>query len=159
MTVNLMQACECMSTQPSVNARRAWLDACAAFEDARVTCGNPDLLRMAAFLERVATALWASDSRACHLAAIHATQIARLLVAPGTLSHASRIVLASDLEGASLDLGDALDDASRPLADPTVQQIDAITGVLWSSGNDERARAAVRLQRIAVMLVESGLSA
>ncbi|CAJ4205220.1 Uncharacterised protein [Burkholderia pseudomallei] len=159
MTVNLMQACECMSTQPSVNARRAWLDACAAFEDARVTCGNPDLLRMAAFLERVATALWASDSRACHLTAIHATQIARLLVAPGTLSPASRIVLASDLEGASLDLGDALDDASRPLADPTVQQIDAITGVLWSSGNDERARAAVRLQRIAVMLVESGLSA
>lgn len=155
MTINLMQACECMSTQPSVNARRAWLDACAAFEDARVTCGNPDLLRMAAFLERVATALWASDSRACHLAAIHATQIARLLVAPGTLSPASRIVLASDLEGASLDLGDA----SRPLADPTVQQIDAITGVLWSSGNDERARAAVRLQRIAVMLVESGLSA
>ncbi|KGX96329.1 hypothetical protein Y023_5139 [Burkholderia pseudomallei A79D] len=68
-------------------------------------------------------------------------------------------MLASDLEGASLDLGDALDDASRPLADPTVQQIDAITGVLWSSGNDERARAAVRLQRIAVMLVESGLSA
>lgn len=63
MTVNLMQACECMSTQPSVNARRAWLDACAAFEDARVTCGNPDLLRMAAFLERVATALWASDIR------------------------------------------------------------------------------------------------
>ncbi|CAJ4803234.1 hypothetical protein [Burkholderia pseudomallei] len=159
MTVNLTQARECMSTQPSVNARRAWLDACAAFEDARVTCGNPDLLRMAAFLERVATALWASDSRACHLAAIHATQIARLLVAPGTLSPASRIVLASDLEGASLDLGDALDDASRPLADPTVQQIDAITGVLWSSGNDECARAAVRLQRIAVMLVESGLSA
>ncbi|WP_335661326.1 hypothetical protein [Burkholderia pseudomallei] len=62
MTINLMQACECMSTQPSVNARRAWLDACAAFEDARVTCGNPDLLRMAAFLERVATALWASDN-------------------------------------------------------------------------------------------------
>lgn len=159
MTINLMQACECMSTQPSIYTRRAWLDACVAFEDARVTCGNPDLLRMAAFLERVSTALWASDSRACHLAAIHSAQIARLLVAPDTLSPASRIVLASELEGAALDLGNALDDADRPLADSTVQQIDAITEVLWSRGNDEHARAAVRLQRIAVTLVEDGLSA
>ncbi|MCZ2897884.1 hypothetical protein MTR01_28085 [Burkholderia thailandensis] len=148
-----------MSTQPSIYTRRAWLDACVAFEDARVTCGNPDLLRMAAFLERVSTALWASDSRACHLAAIHSAQIARLLVAPDTLSPASRIVLASELEGAALDLGNALDDADRPLADSTVQQIDAITEVLWSRGNDEHARAAVRLQRIAVTLVEDGLSA
>ncbi|KGR93246.1 hypothetical protein [Burkholderia sp. ABCPW 111] len=159
MTVNLTKARECMSTQPSIYARRAWFDACVAFEDARVTCGNPDLLRMAAFLERVSTALWESDSRACHLAAIHATQIARLLVAPGTLSPASRIVLPSELESAALDLGDALDDAGRPLADPTVQQIDAITDVLWSRGNDQHARAAVRLQRIAVTLVEDGLSA
>nr|WP_241739586.1 hypothetical protein [Burkholderia pseudomallei] len=148
-----------MSTQPSIYTRRAWLDACVAFEDARVTCGNPDLLRMAAFLERVSTALWASDSRACHLAAIHSAQIARLLVAPDTLSPASRIVLASELEGAALDLGNALDDADRPLADSTVQQIDAIPEVLWSRGNDEHARAAVRLQRIAVTLVEDGLSA
>ncbi|AJY30050.1 hypothetical protein BTM_823 [Burkholderia thailandensis 34] len=159
MTVNLTKARERMSTQPSIYTRRAWLDACVAFEDARVTCGNPDLLRMAAFLERVSTALWASDSRACHLEAIHSTQIARLLVAPDTLSPASRIVLASELESAVLDLGDALDDAGRPLADPTVQQIDAITDVLWSRGNDQHARAAVRLQRIAVTLVESGLSA
>lgn len=63
MTVNLTKARECMSTQPSIYTRRAWLDACVAFEDARVTCGNPDLLRMAAFLERVSTALWASDTR------------------------------------------------------------------------------------------------
>ncbi|ARK79510.1 hypothetical protein BOC40_03050 [Burkholderia pseudomallei] len=159
MTVNLTKARECMSTQPSIYTRRAWLDACVAFEDVRVTCGNPDLLRMAAFLERVSTALWASDSRACHLAAIHSAQIARLLVAPDTLSPASRIVLASELEGAALDLGNALDDADRPLADSTVQQIDAITEVLWSRGNDEHARAAVRLQRIAVTLVEDGLSA
>ncbi|CAJ2790964.1 hypothetical protein [Burkholderia pseudomallei] len=159
MTVNLMQACECMSTQPSVYTRRTWLDACAAFEDARVACGDPNLLRMVAFLESVSTALWASDSCACHLAAIYSTQIARLLVAPGTLLPVARAVLASELEDAALDVGDALDDAGRPLTDPMVQRIDATTDVLRSRGDDQHARAAVRLQRIAVTLIENGLSA
>ncbi|PNX03213.1 MULTISPECIES: hypothetical protein [Burkholderia] len=159
MTVNLMKARERMSTQPSVYTRRTWLDACAAFEDARVACGNHDLLRMAALLERVSTALWTSDSRACHLAAIHSTQIARLLVAPGTLLPVARAVLASELEDVALDVGDALDDAGRPLTDPMVQRIDATTDVLRSRGDDQHARAAVRLQRIAVTLIENRLSA
>ncbi|AIV73877.1 hypothetical protein X994_6404 (plasmid) [Burkholderia pseudomallei] len=62
MTVNLTKARERMSTQPSIYTRRAWLDACVAFEDAHVTCSNPDPLRMVAFLERVSTTLWASDT-------------------------------------------------------------------------------------------------
>lgn len=159
MTVNLMKARERMSTQPSVYTRRTWLDACAAFEDARVACGDPNLLRMVAFLESVSTALWTSDSRACHLAAIHATQIARLLIAPGNLPSVSRTVLASELEGAVLDVGDALDDADRPLADPMVRQIDAITDVLWSRGDNQHARAAVQLQRIAITLIENRVRA
>ncbi len=112
-----MSVTQVEARRPAVTCR-AWLDACAAFEDARVTCGDRDLLRMAAFLERVSTALWASDSRACHLAAIHATQIARLLIAPGTPLSVSRAVRASELEGTALDVSDALDDADRPLADP-----------------------------------------
>lgn len=153
-----MSVTQVEARRPAVTCR-AWLDACAAFEDARVTCGNHDLLRMAALLERVSTALWTSDSRACHLAAIHATQIARLLIAPGNLPSVSRTVLASELEGAVLDVGDALDDADRPLADPMVRQIDAITDVLWSRGDNQHARAAVRLQRIAITLIENRVRA
>ncbi|MBF3696025.1 hypothetical protein ACGY13_26810 [Burkholderia pseudomallei] len=138
---------------------RAWLDACAAFEDARVACGDPNLLCMVAFLDSVSTALWASDSRACHLAAIHATQIARLLIAPCNLPSVSRTVLASELESAALDLGDALDDAGRPLTDPMVRQFDAITEVLWSRDDNQHARAAVRLQRIAITLIENRVRA
>nr|WP_226377206.1 MULTISPECIES: hypothetical protein [unclassified Burkholderia] len=41
----------------------------------------------------------------------------------------------------------------------SVQQIDAIIDVLWSRGDDQHARSAVRLQRIAVTLIENGLSA
>ncbi|MCS6471152.1 hypothetical protein NYD60_15525 [Burkholderia thailandensis] len=99
------------------------------------------------------------DSRACHLAAIHATQIARLLIAPGDSLSVSRTVLASELQGAVLDVGDALDDAGRPLTDPMVRQFDAITEVLWSRDDNQHARAAVRLQHIAVTLIENGLSA
>ena len=136
---------------------RAWLNACSAFEDARHACCKPNVLEMAAFLERSSTSLWSHESRSCNLAAIHAQEIALLLVATAVPSLIPRSVLMSELEGAVLDVGDALDDAGRAHSDEIVQQIDVITELLWSCGDDKHARAAVRLQGIAATIIRHGV--
>ncbi|WP_232444891.1 hypothetical protein [Burkholderia ubonensis] len=142
----------------SVAMCRAWLNACSAVEEAREVCSKPAMLEMTAFLERVSTSLWSHGSNSCNLAAIHAQQISLLLLESPAPSGMSRAVLASELEGAALDLGDALDSAGRSHSDPVVKQVDIITELLWSRGDDKHARAAVRLQRIAVTLIQSGVN-
>ncbi|WP_164721381.1 hypothetical protein [Burkholderia stagnalis] len=142
---------------PAAHTCRMWLDACAAFEDAREMCSGAELLGEAAYLERMSAALWGRGDRSCCISAIHAMQIARLLVAQGERPVTPRAVLASELEGAVLDVGDALDSAGRLLSDQMVQQVDVLTEMLWSRGDDKHARAAIRLQRIAVTLIQSGV--
>ncbi|WP_259344036.1 hypothetical protein [Burkholderia pseudomallei] len=137
---------------------RAWLDACSAFEDAREVCRQPDLLEMAAYLELVSTSLWAHGSQSCNLAAVHTQEIACLLIVPAVSAAMPRTVLTSELEGAVFDVGDALDNASRAHSDRMVQQIDAITEVLWSRGDDKHARAAIRLQGVAALMIQRGVS-
>ncbi len=144
--------------RPAVQTCRMWLDACAAFDDARETCSDAELLCKAAYLERVSAVLWKHGARSCCLSAIQAMQIARLLVAQGKPAATPRAILASELEGAVLDVGDALDSAGRLLSDPMVRQVDVLTELLWSRGDNKHARAAVRLQRIAVTLIQSGVS-
>lgn len=157
MASNLAKARERVSVQPTVHTCRMWIDACAAFEDVREMCSNADLLSKAAYLERMSAALWRRGDRSCCVAAIQAMQIARLLVTHGKPSAMSRTVLESELDGAALDVGDALGTAGRPLSDPMVQQVDALTEMLWSRGDDKHARAAVHMQRIAVTLIQNGV--
>ncbi len=84
-------------------------------------------------------------------------QIAQLIIDRREQCAEPRAVLASELHGAVLDLGDALDTAGRSHSDPVVQKIDLLTELLWSRGDDNHARAAVRLQRIAVTLIQNGV--
>ncbi|HGL6719974.1 hypothetical protein NTJ56_13870 [Burkholderia contaminans] len=135
-----------------------WLDACAAFEDAREMCSDAKLLGKVVCLERMSASLWGHGDLSCRIAAIHAMKIARLIVDQGEPRAMPRAVLASELEGAVLDLGDALDSAGRSHSDPMVQQVDVLTELLWSRDDDEDARAAVCLQRIAATLIQSGVS-
>ncbi|MBN3817187.1 hypothetical protein G3N57_11465 [Paraburkholderia sp. Se-20369] len=115
------------------------------------------MLGKAAYLERMSAALWGRGDRSCCISAIQVMQIARLLVAQGKPPATPRAVLLSELEGAVLDVGDALDCAGRVLADPMVQHVDVLTEMLWSRGDDKHSRAAIRLQRIAETLVQSGV--
>ncbi|MDN7536336.1 hypothetical protein [Burkholderia cenocepacia] len=135
-----------------------WLDACTEFDDAREKCGDVELLGKAALLERMSVALWGHGDRSCCTSAIQAMHIARLIVAQDEPPAVPRAVLASELQGAVLDVGDALDRAGRSYSDPVVQQVDVLTELLWSRGDDKHARAAVRLQRIAVTLIQGGVS-
>ncbi|RKT99023.1 hypothetical protein C7H84_33745 [Burkholderia sp. Nafp2/4-1b] len=112
----------------------------------------------ARYLERVSVALWRHGDRSSSVAAIHALQIAALIVAQGEPPAVPRSEFASELEGAILDVGDALDSAGRALADPMVRQVDALTEMLWSRGDNKHARAAIHLQHIAVTLIQSGVS-
>lgn len=157
MDISLTSAAR-MLMPPTVRTRRMWLDACAAFQDARDACNDAELLERVAYLERMSTALWRYGDRFRCLAAVQAMKIARLLVAQDKEASTPRTVLASELEGAVLDLGDALDSAGRSHSDPAVQKVDVLTELLWSCGDDTHARAAVRLQRIAVTLIQSGAS-
>ncbi|RQQ47876.1 hypothetical protein DF121_19025 [Burkholderia stagnalis] len=116
------------------------------------------MLGKVAYLERMSDALWGHGDRSCSVAAIHAIQIARLLVAQGKPAAMPRSVLASELEGVVLDVGGAVDGAGRVLSDPIVRQVDVLTEMLWSRGDDKHARAALHLQRIAVTLIQSGVS-
>lgn len=143
--------------RPATRTCRIWLDTCAAFDDVREKCGDAELLGKVAYLERMSSALWEHGNRSCCLSAIQAMQIARLLVAQSKPPATSRARLTSDLEGAVLDVGDSLDSAGRLLSDPMVQQVDVLTELLWSRGDHEHARAAVRLQRLAVTLIQSGV--
>ncbi|WP_172902916.1 hypothetical protein [Burkholderia stabilis] len=143
---------------PTARTCRMWLDACTTFDDAREMCGDVELLGKAAHLERMSVALWGHGDRSCRASAIQAMHIARLLVAQDKPPATPRAVLASELQGAVLDVGDALDRAGRSYSDPVVQQVDVLTELLWSRGDDKHARAAVRLQRIAVTLIQSGVS-
>ncbi|MBU9645308.1 hypothetical protein KTF36_25980 [Burkholderia gladioli] len=157
MEISLTSAARMLMPR-TVRTRRMWLDACAAFEDAREACNDADLLGKVAYLERMSSALWRYGDRSCCLAAVQAMKIARLLVAQGKQSSMPRTVLASDLDGAVLDLGDVLDSAGRSYSDPAVQNVDVLTELLWSCGDDTHTRAAIRLQRIAVTLIQSGAS-
>lgn len=143
---------------PTARTRRMWIDACTAFNDAREMCGDAELLGKAAYLERMSAALWGHGDHSCYFSAIHAMQIARLLVAQDESPAKQRAALASELEGAVLDLGDALDSAGLSHSDLMVRQVDVLTQLLWSRGDDKHARAAVCLQRIAVTLTQSGVS-
>lgn len=142
---------------PTVRTCRMWLDACTTFDDACEMCGDVGLLGKAAQLEHMSAALWGHGDRSCCASAIQAMHIARLLVAQDKQPATPRAVLASELQGAVLDVGDALDRAGRSYSDPVVQQVDVLTELLWSRGDDKHARAAVRLQRIAVTLIQSGV--
>ncbi|TES68191.1 hypothetical protein E2P84_33410 [Burkholderia cepacia] len=115
------------------------------------------MLGKAAHLERMSAALWGHGDRSCCVSAIQAMHIARLLVAQDKPSATPRAVLASELQGAVLDVGDALDSTGCSHSDPMVPQVDVLTELLWSRGDDKHARAAVRLQRIAVTLIQSGV--
>ncbi|WP_186204209.1 hypothetical protein [Burkholderia gladioli] len=143
--------------RPAAHTCRMWLDACAAFHDVREMCSDAELLGKVAYLERMSSALWEHGDSSCCLSAIQAMQIARLLVVQSKSLATPRAILASELEGAVLDVGDALDSAARSLSDPMVQQVDVLTELLWSRGDHKHARAAVRLQRIAITLIQSGV--
>ncbi|MDN7743984.1 hypothetical protein QZM78_07990 [Burkholderia multivorans] len=142
---------------PTARTSRMWLDACTEYDDAREMCSDVELLGKASHLERMSAALWGHGDRSCCASAIQAMHIARLIVAQDKPPAVARAVLASELQGAVLDVGDALDRAGRSYCDPVVQQVDVLTELLWSRGDDKHARAAVRLQRIAVTLIQSGV--
>ncbi|WP_244131593.1 hypothetical protein [Burkholderia gladioli] len=135
-----------------------WLDACTEFDDAREMCSDVELLGKAAHLERMSAALWGHRDRLCCASAIQAMRIARLIVTQDKPPAVPGAVLASELQGAVLDVGDALDRAGRSYSDSVVQQVDVLTELLWSRGDDRHARAAILLQRIAVTLIQCGIS-
>ncbi|WP_244142354.1 hypothetical protein [Burkholderia vietnamiensis] len=143
---------------PTARTCRMWIDVCTAFDDAREMCGDVELLGKVAHLERMSAALWGHGDRSCCASAIRAMHIARLLVAQAKPPATPCAVLASELQGVVLDVGDALDRAGRSYSDPVVQQVDVLTELLWSRDDDKHARAAVRLQRIAVTLIQRGVS-
>ncbi|WP_426281912.1 hypothetical protein ACN9MG_12165 [Burkholderia ambifaria] len=157
MAGSLTNPCEHVMMPRADDTSRMWLDMCAAFEDARQACSDAELLGKAVYLERMSAALWGRGDRSCCISAIQAMQIAQLIVDCDEQRATPRTVLASELQGAVLDLGDALDSTGCLHSDPMVQNVDLLTELLWSRGDDQHARAAVRLQRIAVTLIQNGV--